>query len=201
MHAITKIQLELQQSSVKLVSTILENTKNVHLKLENLIKVYKDLLENGLIDEDIATKEIVSNYQENEALPKALMNHFSQTLVSEDLTFRTKIKKAKQAVSELQKISNMSQIYSMIVSSDESFLVIGEINGYIRVYDLKTFLQTCSLEKHKEVVCSLALGSENQLMLSGSHDWTVRLWDMKTKIIFVNSKGMKVFIRSFNWAR
>ena len=146
-HAISKIQLELQQSSVRLVCTILENTKNAHFKLENLIRVYRDLLQNGLIDEDITRKEIVINYKENEVLTKTLLNHFSQTLVAEDLTFRTKIKKAKQAV------------------GDESFFVIGELNGYLRVYDLKTFLQTCSYIKHRETAYSLALGRENKLML------------------------------------
>ena len=58
----------------------------------------------------------------------------------------------------------------MTVSSNDTFFVSGETNEYLRVYDSKTFLQTCSCMTYKETVSSLALGSENQLMLSGSDD-------------------------------
>ena len=191
-HEITKIKIEIQISSNNLIKTILQITSNTMMKLDFLIKLYKDMILNNIFDNELDKKEIVNTYKVDPSLNELITDHFSQQVVGERISLDGRKLKAKRLVKELHK-KYTTLFYCMIVSSDENFFVTGEIDGFLKVWDLKKVSLAYLFCKHKDRITSLALGLDNCTMLSGSHDCTVRLWDLKSR------KHVFKFVGHENW--
>lgn len=57
-------------------------------------------------------------------------------------------------------------------------LVVGYEDKNIRVFDLSTFSCTYSMLTHLEAVTSLSIDPSGHSLVSGSHDNSVRFWDL-----------------------
>jgi striatin 1/3/4 len=57
-------------------------------------------------------------------------------------------------------------------------LVVGYEDRTIRVFDLATFSCTHSIHAHLDAVTSLSLDPAGHCLVSGSHDNSVRFWDL-----------------------
>ena len=115
-----------------------------------------------------------------ESLINELAIHFNQNLVCENWNIQKNYKRAKESVNE-RKQQYIDFIFCIAVSNDESIYVSGEMNGTIKVWELKSCSKICVFLKHKRCIQSLAIGKENSMLLSGCKDCIVRLWDLKLK--------------------
>ncbi|KAF9911306.1 WD_REPEATS_REGION domain-containing protein [Linnemannia zychae] len=78
---------------------------------------------------------------------------------------------------ELPYLEMDDEVYSCTYSPDGKMLGVGLGNGIICVYDTSTWTQMHHLDRHVQVVRSIAFSPSSQRLVSGSRDNTVRLWD------------------------
>ena len=64
----------------------------------------------------------------------------------------------------------------------EGSVLLGQGDGVIRVWDVSATapVALASLEGHTSVVCDIKAAAAGSMVLSASHDKTVRLWDLRT---------------------
>lgn len=86
-------------------------------------------------------------------------------------------------------LGNEGQIFAMALSPDEKYLAVG---GYMSTFDGLNHMQVASirlydyengkllrlLQSHTNVILGLSFSHEGKYLLSGSHDKTVKLWDL-----------------------
>lgn len=87
--------------------------------------------------------------------------------------------------------------YGGIISNDGTKMAYATFDyvteaGTIHIVDLATGSEVLTLEGHKDRITSLALVPDGSMLLSGSLDNTVRLWDLET--------GEELFLRAEEWA-
>lgn len=192
-QAIINIKLEVQKSSAYFQDIILKNTEATILKLDILIRGYKDVIETGIINQELASKEVVKNYQLDESISLSLAKHFNKQLVYEGWSIITESKKAKHVVNDLLK--NYTDCFECITgSSNGKFFLTGEANGAIKIWDYQNYSQIFSFSKHKARVTSLAIGLDNNKLLSGSSDCTLRLWDLNHREHLCKFEGHEIDI-------
>jgi WD40 repeat protein len=68
-------------------------------------------------------------------------------------------------------------VNSVIISSDNKFIVSGSIDKTIRVWDRESGTQLKKLKGHNGWVNSVAISSDNKFIVSGSQDKTIRVWE------------------------
>ena len=61
-----------------------------------------------------------------------------------------------------------------------NFVAVGSGSGKVIILDATTGSQTAVLSGHRGLVMSVAFSSDGTLLVSGSHDKTVKLWDVQT---------------------
>lgn len=178
-QSILKIQVEIQKTSLQLISLINKNTSIAVQNLEKLIRIYKNLLINPPenFDPKLKKTDIVGTFQLNKSLYSSLIEHFCQRMHVEKSTLKESVRKSEKVLIDLFEHKSAAFL-CMVVSKDENFAVTGGKEGAIKVWNLVSHSQTKYLKKHKGEVLSLALGSENQVLLSGSTDCSVRLWSL-----------------------
>ncbi|KAI5358941.1 putative small-subunit processome, Utp13, WD40/YVTN repeat-like-containing domain superfamily [Septoria linicola] len=100
--------------------------------------------------------------------------HFFQVDPAEDAQAMTKSKKKKnkQRNDDVQEVQNEATVGYRLASGGE--------DGIIRIWDLHKRTGVAALESHVSVVRSLDYAPEQRLLLSGSRDKTVILWDSRT---------------------
>ena len=179
---ILKIQREVQQVSARIIQTINQNTLITIHKLEQLVRIYREILFNPpeAIDPNLKETEIVNTFKLQDLLVNALNQHFGQRTVAKNWTIERLSSNAKSKIKNVFK-KYSAPFFCMVASSDESFIVTGGQEGAIRVWNLKTKAQILYLKKHRDTVRSVALGSMNKVLLSGSDDSSVRLWNLENQ--------------------
>ncbi|TQV62446.1 MAG: hypothetical protein FNT15_06865 [Sulfurovum sp.] len=72
-------------------------------------------------------------------------------------------------------------IFAIALSSDERYLAVGGYfqNNEIRIYDYRSGKLLKLLKSHTNVVNDLAFSDDSKYLLSGSGDYSVKLWSMK----------------------
>ncbi len=61
------------------------------------------------------------------------------------------------------------------------YSITGHEDHHIRFFDNRTGKQTHSMVAHLDAVTSLAIDGHGLYLISGSHDCSVRLWNLETK--------------------
>ena len=84
----------------------------------------------------------------------------------------------------------------MAMLNSKDFILTGGYDGFIRVWRVKDRTQSYILKKHKLYVWSRAIDSEDNVLLSGSHDCSVRLWDINTMKHLHHFKGHSFPVKS-----
>ena len=69
-------------------------------------------------------------------------------------------------------------VKTVAVSPDEKFLAAGLYNGKVRVWDTEKGTLVERFEGHKDGGCSVAFSTSGLELLSGSHDKTIKLWEL-----------------------
>ena len=97
------------------------------------------------------------------------------------------------------------KINSVAISSDNKFIISGSEDATIRIWDvasgklgypLHSMYRTNVLEGHTKGVRSVALSKNDQFIVSGSWDKTVRLWDRVTGESIKTFCGHSYFVNS-----
>ena len=154
-EAITKIQAQIQQSSVTLTKSILLNTQTEMNKLNEIIRLYKNIsLE---LPKNFKETEIISNFCDNSTLNKALVDHFQQKILEVSFATEKKTKAIKTQISKRLE-NNCDYFCSMIVANSEDFIITGGQSGFIRIWDVKNNTQSFVFKKFKASVYALAIG-------------------------------------------
>lgn len=179
-ESINNIKIEIQKTSIFLINLINQNTLISLKKLEDLSKVYYNMLINKVEDNKYTKKEIASTFCTKTSLFEEISTHFEQKIVS--LVFSAKVQADgvnKEVLDVLSK--HTDSVSCMVVYSDEKFIVTGGKYGNIRIWDAKNLKLDAYMHKHKKAILSMALASKNKILLTGSADCTVRLWNLKSK--------------------
>ncbi|EFA11465.1 U3 small nucleolar RNA-interacting protein 2 [Tribolium castaneum] len=69
-------------------------------------------------------------------------------------------------------------IYSIAISTDSKFLVVGDSSNLIQVWDPQTLQHVSTLKGHKKPVTALCLKHNSHTLYSASSDRSVRVWTL-----------------------
>ncbi|MDF5715255.1 MAG: NB-ARC domain-containing protein [Rhizonema sp. NSF051] len=85
-------------------------------------------------------------------------------------------------------------ILSVAFSPDGKFLVTGDMNGEIRLYQVADWKQLFTYKGHADWVTSIAFSPDSRILASGSDDQTIKLWNVTTgeclRILCGHEKGI-----------
>ncbi|HLP91794.1 MAG TPA: WD40 repeat domain-containing protein [Nostocaceae cyanobacterium] len=89
-----------------------------------------------------------------------------------------------------------SAAHSLVFSSDGNTLIIGSYRK-IKVYrnyhngqeNIQNFTLLHTLTGHAHIVGSLAISADNKMLISGSRDKTVKIWDLETGVLIRTLTG------------
>lgn len=74
-----------------------------------------------------------------------------------------------------------TQVNAVVSHPALPLLVVGYEDKNIRIFDLQSFTLTHSLVAHLDAVTSLSIDPSGHSLVSGSHDNSVRFWDLLGK--------------------
>ena len=187
-ESVLKIESDIQEASVIIIKAVTQNTYITIQNLEQLVKIYKEMLFEPpqINDSLLKQKDIVSTFSIKRELHNSLNEHFEQKVLTQKWPIERLVTNAKNKIEEIY-ATQCDTFTCMVTSSDERFIVTGGREGNICVWDLENKAKIFNLKKHKGPVRSIALGSGDEILLSGSSDFTVRLWNLlnrKQEFIF-----------------
>jgi WD40 repeat protein len=73
-----------------------------------------------------------------------------------------------------------SAVASVVFVPNRHLVVTGTWNGLLRVWNMDDFEEIAELSGHEGDIMSLAISSDGSQIVSGSRDWTMRVWDGRT---------------------
>jgi WD40 repeat protein len=73
-----------------------------------------------------------------------------------------------------------SQVKRVAFLPNQPLVIAGTESGSLRVWSVDAFEEIAQLLGHKKRVLSLAISSNGSRIVSGSGDWTMRIWDGRT---------------------
>lgn len=99
--------------------------------------------------------------------------------------------KALAFVFPLAEIQMDSSVYAIIFSRDGKYLISGEKNGSLRLWDVESRYSTVyTLEGHNKEVYSLDVSADGKYLASAGADQIIKVWD-------INSKKLSATVRDY----
>ncbi len=95
---------------------------------------------------------------------------------------------------------SFSGILSLAFSPNQKLLVVGDMNGEIRLYQVSDWRQLNILGGHTDWVTSIAFSPDSSILASGSEDQTINLWNVTTGQHLNTLQGHKKGISSLVFA-
>jgi WD40 repeat protein len=74
----------------------------------------------------------------------------------------------------------MGEVNSVVISSDNRFIVCGDSYNLVNVWELETGNLQHKLEGHSEGVECVAISYDNKTIVSGSKEEEIKVWDLET---------------------
>lgn len=71
-------------------------------------------------------------------------------------------------------------VMSVVLNKDGKILVSGSRDHIIKVWDLLTGKELCSLRGHQGTIHSIVLSRDDRILISGSQDKAIKMWDLLT---------------------
>lgn len=94
---------------------------------------------------------------------------------------------ADKSLATLQKQGNV--IWSLAsTADDDSLLVTGGMKGELRLWDMRTKSVTRSLKGHTATVRSIQIVNDGTMLISGSRDETICIWDLSSESDVINPR-------------
>ncbi|RZC36824.1 U3 small nucleolar RNA-interacting protein 2, partial [Asbolus verrucosus] len=75
-------------------------------------------------------------------------------------------------------LGHSSCIFSVAISTDNKFLVVGDASGMIQIWNPSDLSHVGTLKGHKKAVTGLCLKSNSHTLYSASNDRSVRVWSL-----------------------
>ncbi|WP_242039580.1 hypothetical protein [Anabaena sphaerica] len=94
----------------------------------------------------------------------------------------------------------LGSVYSLAYSPDGKYLVTGDSNGRVQIWNAVTGREILTFVGHSNCVNSVAWSGDGLTLASGSSDKTVKLWDVQTGDCVRTLQGHSSLVRSVAWS-
>ena len=117
------------------------------------------------------------------AIDKEMHSEFSRVTLSHDGQWivtvslgHIQVWRVMETVTKMNELI-IADVWSLALSHDSSRIVIGCLDGSIRVWNHLTNKTECQIHRHSTSVTCVAFSYDGSHVVSGSEDKTVRIWD------------------------
>ncbi|BFZ21895.1 hypothetical protein BsWGS_24934 [Bradybaena similaris] len=101
---------------------------------------------------------------------------------------------SRQLMSTNGKHAHSREVKAVARSEDSKFLVSASADGTLKLWDLESERNICTMSGHNDEVWCATISSDNEIIVSGSRDGTIRLWQLRNgKEICSFNAGVDVF--------
>lgn len=191
--SITKLQQEISSISAKWVEDIEKFNIDLQEKLEKIKLKYSHLLDTNIYsDEDygyieqIFKTKFYARQIKSSKVTTSIIDYYKQELIKElpeDATTGDFFEAEKIQVEEIDDFvidGDNNVIWAVAFTSDSEFIVFGCEDKSIQMWGVQSRTQVGVLKGHVGEVTSLALTSNDEILVSGSGtgDCTIRLWKL-----------------------
>uniref|UniRef100_A0A7E4VZ94 WD_REPEATS_REGION domain-containing protein n=1 Tax=Panagrellus redivivus TaxID=6233 RepID=A0A7E4VZ94_PANRE len=83
-----------------------------------------------------------------------------------------------------------AKLMCMLLSNDDTFMVVGSADSTARVISVDSGSVTRSFRDHTGPVIGLQLSSDNTLLVTGSGDFVVMVWDIQAGEVIIKMSGL-----------
>ena len=94
----------------------------------------------------------------------------------------------------------LGSVYSLAHSPDGKYLVTGDSNGRVQIWNAVTGREILTFVGHSNCVNSVAWSGDGLTLASGSLDKTVKLWDVQSGDCVQTLQGHSSWVRSVAWS-
>ena len=101
---------------------------------------------------------------------------------------------------KLNSLDISGDVCALEYSPDGKTLVVGTEYKKIQLWDLVTYQQIGTLERHKHAVCELAFSPDGMILASGDSGGKIHLWEYSTLSHLTNYEAHKSYIRAMSFA-
>ena len=92
------------------------------------------------------------------------------------------------------------RVHVMAFSQDFRLLISAASNGRLELWDTETGVSRGTLEGHAAWIESIAIAPNGQSLAFASRDWTVKLWDMDAKPVWLIYEDLKYNVRALTYS-
>lgn len=90
---------------------------------------------------------------------------------------------------KITELKATSSVQSSTFIPQKNHLIVGYLNGSIRIYDLDREIMLREFQEHSESVESLAIDTTGRYLVSGSVDKTMKVWDLLSDSLLKSLNG------------
>lgn len=111
-----------------------------------------------------------------------LKTRFGQRLGDETIIYDPELQVLKQGklIQTIRLSSESGHVHKSFTLTGDGRVISGAEDGHLAMYNAETGAKEMDFTGHRGDVWALAVSRDNRLLVSGSSDQTVRLWDIKT---------------------
>jgi len=129
---------------------------------------------------DSSTGELLKVIDSGEFTDFALFAPQGNLIFISDWTPKVSIYSSED-YTKIKDVSFSSRIMDMAINPDGSEAIFARFDGYIEIYSPGGWKRLDSFPAHKGYVSTVKFSSDGKVLLTGSYDCTVKLWDVEKK--------------------
>ncbi|NET71746.1 MAG: WD40 repeat domain-containing protein [Sphaerospermopsis sp. SIO1G2] len=122
------------------------------------------------------------------AVNSLLVSPDSKTLVSSGSDYRINLWNLRTLEFSRAFDGHTSPVLSLVTTPDSKILVSGGIDG-IRLWDLQKQLPLATLVRYDNIIHTLAISSDGQILASGDNKGVIKLWDLQSRQLIKQLKA------------
>eukprot|EP00825_Cyclidium_porcatum_P044586 TRINITY_DN6589_c0_g1_i1.p1 TRINITY_DN6589_c0_g1~~TRINITY_DN6589_c0_g1_i1.p1 ORF type:complete len:1211 (-),score=194.06 TRINITY_DN6589_c0_g1_i1:148-3780(-) len=92
--------------------------------------------------------------------------------------------------------SNSNSIIAVAVTSDCNYIVSGDSDSNVKIWNFDTGSLIATLKGHKGEVCAISISPSNKYIISGSSDSTIKVWNLEQGTNLSTLSGHKNIVSS-----